>query len=369
VVNVVDTIRVGVVGANPSRGWALTAHLPALAALPGFEITAVSTTRLESAKETAARFSVGHAFDDALALAECDDVDVVSISVKVPYHYELTKTALDAGKHVFTEWPLGANTEQARELTESAKARGVRHVIGLQGRKSPLVNYVRHLVTDGYVGRVLSVAVSVASSGRGGTSVAPDRIWAADRSNGATLLTISAGHALDTLRYSLGELAEVSAVVATLDPVTNVVGTDDTVTVTAPDNVLLNGRLASGALVSAQFLSAPKGTGTRWSIFGDRGTLVISGTGSPHLADSALTLQGTDGDAALEELPVPQSFHRAPAEVPDGPPKNVASLYLALADAIREGTEPEPSFETALSLHHLLDAIQTSSDNGALERL
>jgi predicted dehydrogenase len=367
-------IRVGIVGANPTRGWALSAHLPALTALPSFKVTAVSTTRSESAAETAARFSIPHSYDNAKALAENDDVDLVVISVKVPYHHELTKIALDAGKHVFTEWPLGANVEQATELTELAKARGVHHIVGLQGRQSPLVNYMRHLVSDGYVGRVLSVTLTISSGQWGGATIAPDRAWTADRANGANLLTITGGHSLDTLRYALGELAEVNGVVATLHPTAKVAGTDETVNITVPDNVLLNGRMADGAVASVMFLtspslaSAPDLAGTHWSVFGEEGTLWVSGSGLPHFADTGLTLRGHTGSGPLEELTVPASYHKAPAEVPEGPARNVAALYQSVADAITGGTPIESSFETALSLHHLLDAIQSSSDQGERRR-
>jgi predicted dehydrogenase len=359
-------IRVGIVGASPTRGWALSAHLPALAGLPGFTVTAVSTTRQETADETAARFAVPHAFHDAARLAASDDVDLVVVSVKVPYHSELTAIALDAGKDVYTEWPLGASTAQAQELTTAAAARGVRHVIGLQGRKGPIVNYVRHLVASGYVGRVLSVSMSVVSAGRGGTTVAPDRIWASDRDNGATLLTVSAGHSLDTLRYALGEITDLSARVVTLDPRATVIGTSETITVTSPDNVLVQGRLASGAVLSAQFLSAPGGSGSSWTIYGEDGVLEIAGSGLPHYADAGLTLRGAQGTGALEPLTVPASYDPVPAAVPDGPARNVAGVYLALADAIATGTPADPGFTTALSLHRLLDAIQASSDRGAL---
>ncbi|MBO0748426.1 MAG: Gfo/Idh/MocA family oxidoreductase, partial [Acidimicrobiaceae bacterium] len=268
-------IRVGIVGANPTRGWALSAHLPALSALPGFEVTAVSTTRSESAAETAARFSIPHSFDNAKALAEHDDVDLVVVSVKVPHHLELTKIALDAGKHVFTEWPLGANSEQAHELADLAKARGVHHIVGLQGRHGPMVNYVRHLVSDGYVGRVLSVTLSIASGQWGGPTIAPDRVWTADRANGANLLTITGGHSLDTLRFALGEFVEVNGIVATLHPTAKVAGSDETVNITVPDNVLLNGLLSTGVVASITFLtspslvSAPTLAGTHWSVLGD----------------------------------------------------------------------------------------------------
>ncbi|MCL2395054.1 MAG: Gfo/Idh/MocA family oxidoreductase [Acidimicrobiaceae bacterium] len=367
-------IRVGIVGANPTRGWALSAHLPALSALPDYEVTAVSTTRAESAAETAAKFGIPHSFDNAKALAEHDDVDLVVISVKVPHHLELTRTALDAGKHVFTEWPLGASSEQAAELTTLAKARGVHHIIGLQGRHGPLNNYVRHLVSEGYVGRVLSVTLQIVSGQWGGPTIAPDRAWTADRANGANLLTITGGHTLDTLRYALGEFAEVNGIVTTLHPTATIAGTEETVNITVPDNVALNGRLSTGAVATITFLSspslssAPSLAGTYWQVLGEEGSLTITGAGLPHYADAGLTLRGHTGSGPVEELTVPASFHRAPAEVPEGPAQNVAALYASVADAIAGGTPIEPNFETALSLHHLLDDVQASSDEGERRR-
>jgi len=58
-------IRVGIVGANPSRGFASIAHIPALQALPDFEISAVSTTRQDSADAAARHYGVPLAFCDA----------------------------------------------------------------------------------------------------------------------------------------------------------------------------------------------------------------------------------------------------------------------------------------------------------------
>ena len=65
--------RVGVVGANPERGWALAAHLPALEAMADFEIAAVCTTRQETADETARIFNVPRAYAGWRAML--DDAD------------------------------------------------------------------------------------------------------------------------------------------------------------------------------------------------------------------------------------------------------------------------------------------------------
>src|SRR6266849_727595 len=101
-------IRVGIIGANPDRGWAAQAHIPALTSLADdFEITALSTTRRASADAARKLFGLPLAFDNHQAPVNSAEVDVVSITVKVPHHLELATAALNAGKAVYCEWPLG----------------------------------------------------------------------------------------------------------------------------------------------------------------------------------------------------------------------------------------------------------------------
>lgn len=89
-----DTIRVGIIGANPDRSWAMRAHVPALASLPQYTLQAVSTSRRESADAAAAKFNAPLAFDNHEELVAHPDVDLVVVSVKVPYHHELVLAAL-----------------------------------------------------------------------------------------------------------------------------------------------------------------------------------------------------------------------------------------------------------------------------------
>ena len=110
-------IRVGTIGANPDRGWAAQAHIPALRSLADdFEITALSTTRRESAAAAAKLFGVRAAFDNHQELVSSPDVDVVAVTVKVPHHLELATAALEAGKAVYCEWPLGNGLTEAETL-------------------------------------------------------------------------------------------------------------------------------------------------------------------------------------------------------------------------------------------------------------
>src|SRR3989449_1107052 len=204
-------IRVGIIGANPDRGWAAQAHIPASKSLSDdFEITALSTSRRESAAAASKRFGVPLAFDNHQELVKNDAVDVVAVTVRVPYHLELATAALDAGKAVYCEWPLGNGLNEAKTLAALAKKKGVLAVAGVQALPAPTVAYVRDLIKQGYVGEVLST--SLIGSGMGwGRTVEPFNAYMNNKKTGATMLSVPLAHTADALCHCLGEIRELSA--------------------------------------------------------------------------------------------------------------------------------------------------------------
>src|SRR4051812_27494519 len=151
-----NKVRLGFVGANIHSNWSTQSHFPALMASPDVEMTAVCTTRPESAAEAREAFGAKLAFHDYREMVTSPEIDAVAVVVKVPEHYGPTKAALEAGKHVYTEWPLGRTTAEAEELTALAHARGVQTAVGLQSRVSPTLIHLKELIESGYVGEVLS---------------------------------------------------------------------------------------------------------------------------------------------------------------------------------------------------------------------
>src|SRR5205085_265820 len=240
-------IRVGIVGASANRGFASIAHIPALRALPQFEITAVCTTRQESAEAAARHYGVPLAFSDPEKLAQHPDVDLVTVSVKVPDHYRPVMAAIDAGKHVYCEWPLGRDTDEAVRMFEAAERKDIRHAVGLQGQMSPAINYVRDLVADGYLGRVLTATMIGCAPNWGATI---DRAFQADRANGANLLTITGGHQIDALCYCLGEFRELAAFAVSQRDRIPLEASGELVAKDTPDQLLVNGIVGDGAVVS-----------------------------------------------------------------------------------------------------------------------
>src|SRR5438270_8081558 len=152
-------LGVGIIGVSPDRGWAATAHIPALRALPNYEVRALSAHTAESARAAGDAFGVDAVFSDHEQLVTRPDVDVVAVTVKAPHHRELVSAALAAGKAVYCEWPLGRDLDEARAMAALAAEQGVRTVVGLQGRQAPAIEFVQDLIGDGYVGEVLSTTM------------------------------------------------------------------------------------------------------------------------------------------------------------------------------------------------------------------
>src|SRR6267143_2132955 len=113
-------LGVGIIGVSPVWGWAATAHIPALRALPNYEIRALSARSEESARVVGRVFGVSAVFSDHQQLVIQPDIDVVAVTVKVPHHRELVTAALAAGKAVYCEWPLGRDLEEARAMAALA---------------------------------------------------------------------------------------------------------------------------------------------------------------------------------------------------------------------------------------------------------
>jgi predicted dehydrogenase len=360
-------IRVGIIGANVRYGWGSSAHIPALKALPEFEITAVCTSRQETADEAARHFGIPLAFDDPAKLVQHPTVDLVSICVRVPFHHQLGMAALEAGKHLFCEWPLAATTEQARQMHDLAERKGVCHMVGLQARGAPALIRARDLITDGYIGKPLSCTMMVATP-NWGTEFTSSRAYLADRSTGATLMTIPGGHSIDALCFCLGEFKELSSFVATLRPQVRNIETGDTLQMTSPDQVLLSGVLENGTLACVHVKGGTaNGVGFLFEIQGTEGDLSIGPVrqrpGS-SVQISELSIRGSREGKPVEPVEIAESYRWVPSGVPAGPPLNVGQLFARMAEAIREGKPASPDFGLAVKRHHLLDLIQKASDTG-----
>jgi predicted dehydrogenase len=362
-----EKLRVGLIGAGGR--WGPWAHVPALQGLPETELYAVCTAHADTAQAAADKYGVKRAYSDVKALGKDPQVEAALVAVRVPAHYTLTKDALEAGKHVYCEWPLGANTKEAEELAALARRKKLQTMVGLQRRASPAYLYMRELIKDGYVGEMLSVNMTLMGSGV--LTRTSDRTWQRDAKLGANPLTITFGHVIDAVLMVAGELAEVSALVSTRVPQWFETDTKRYVDTTAPDNIMIQGRLENGAVISANVGVQPyHGTGHRFEIYGKDGTLAMIGGGEAGQEESRRIVGGKKGDKSLQELPVPDRLKWVPESVRKvGRAYDVGQMWVNFSKAIRAGKSVEPDFDHAVRRHRMLDAIVRASETGQLQKV
>jgi predicted dehydrogenase len=363
-------IRVGIVGLSASAGWAAAAHVPALAALDAYELSALAAGSAESARAAGAKYGVAHTHGTVEELVERDDIDLVVVTVKAPQHRRLVLAALQAGKMVWCEWPLGTGLAEATELAALAQARQLRTVVGLQARCSPAIRYLRDLVASGYLGEVLSTSV-VASGRNWGATFATRGAYPLDPANGVTMLSVPFGHTVDALTLVLGEFTDLSATIATRRTRAHDAETGQAAAMRSPDQLAVSGTLEGGAVASLHFRGGlSRGTNFLWEINGTDGDLVVTQDWA-HPQFGAISLRGARGrDTTPTELPVPGHYLRVPelADARDEMAYNVAHTYAQLREDLSNGTELAPGFAHAAHRQRLLDRIEHAAHTGERQK-
>lgn len=355
-------IRVGIIGVT-AGSWATISHIPALKALPDYEITAISNRNREKALEVSKQFDIPFIFSNNHDLINSPEVDIVVIAVKVSEHRALVIDAINAGKTVFCEWPLGLDLAETRELSELAKKNGVRAIIGLQSRAIPAMQYVKDLIKDGYVGEVLST--TLLGSGMIYADYMPQKFaYTVDAKNGAGMIHSSFSHTMDVICDILGEFSELNALATNRRKTTTIIETGEVLPMTAFDQIAVTGILKSGAVISAHYRAGMlKGTNFMWEITGTKGELLITAPGG-HPSVFPMIVQGSNGEEAMKVLEVPEKYYALKQGDLSTNAFNQAQYHAWLAKDIKEGTNLASSFDVALTRYEMVNAIEVAAKTG-----
>jgi hypothetical protein len=123
-------IKIGVLGA----GHLGKIHLRLLKESARYDLVGFYDTQPQQAARISREFGY-RSFNDINSLLE--SVDVVDIVTPTVTHYELAKSALERGKHVFLEKPITTTVEEAKDLVELAKKKNLQGMVGQVERFNP----------------------------------------------------------------------------------------------------------------------------------------------------------------------------------------------------------------------------------------
>ena len=334
------TLGVGIIGASADRGWARVSHIPAVQGLSGLELVAVASGSKPKGDKAAQAFGAANGYGDGRDLIKDPAVDIVTIAVKVPDHRELVLAALEAGKHVYCEWPLGRNLAETQELARAAAVAKVHAMIGLQTRLNPAMLRARTLISSGAIGRPLAARV-FSSTVAFGPKVEPALSFAEDAANGVTLVTVQGAHTLDFATAVLGPLTDLTALTTTQFPTITVGDSAKEQQRSTPDHLLAQTRFAAGAALSLEVAGGrpPETVTFRMEVDGEKGSLSLDGGAARGFQAGRLTVSLRGKLQMVDEGETAGMTAEA---------ANVASMYVALRDDIISGKSTVPDFEHAV---------------------
>ncbi|KAK0196392.1 NAD-binding Rossmann fold oxidoreductase [Armillaria mellea] len=365
-----EPLRLGIIGLS-TEGWASTHLAPPLLAPPlssHYKLLAVSTTNPTSAEASAAKHSTVDtkvkAYHTAESIASDPDLDIIAVSVRTPNHLENATKIIEAGKDLFIEWPAGRGLKETKLLTELAKAKGIRTIVGLQGRQSALFRKVKKLVEEGEIGDVLSTSMTSRIFGPHapwGPTVSKGSEYSLKKDNGATLLDIAGGHFLEAFTHILGPVDTVFATAVVQHPSSQVVSpngtpTGDVVPADSPSQVAVSGTLKSGAVISLHWRAGfdtpsnvKAATPLLWVIDGTKGSIRIE---SDHPW------------AAMVEMCDPTMLwvNGEEVKVEDDGKTNEGRAWEEYLKG--EGVGDYPDLQHAVKIKSIIDAIWKSAEEG-----
>lgn len=315
-------MRVGFLGAgNISSQMAAT-----IAQMDDVENFAVAARDIDRARAFAKRWSFARAYGSYDELLADPDVELVYVALPHSHHHSWTLKAIDAGHHVLCEKAFAANEQQAREMIDAARKRGVLLAEAIWTRYMPSRTIIDNLLAAGAIGDVVTVDANL------GYKVDMNRRMTDPALAGGALLDLTV-YPLNFASMVLGD--DIERIDAHMVPIATGVDGQDSVTLTYAD-----GRMAT------MFTTMHTMTDRRGLICGTNGFICVENINNPQRID----VYDADGltCSLRESIEVPPQISGYEYEL------------LSCKDAIEKGRIecPEMPHDETLVIMRLLDRIR-----------
>jgi predicted dehydrogenase len=352
-------VGIGIVGA----GFARTTQIPGFRDCMGAKVVAIASRNRDHAAEVAQEFGIEHVAADWQELVQRHDVDLVSVVTPPAQHMEITLAALAQRKAVLCEKPMALNAEQAKQMTEKARAAGVLALIDHELRFLNSRRTMRGMLQTGAIGTVRHCNYVFRSDYRGIADRGWD--WWSDAAMGGGTLGAIGSHVVDSFRWMLS--TEVTSALGMLT--THIKERPDKSNggarpVTTDDEAKLlfrfaDGPLTDGATGAAALSVVESGKyENRLEIYGTKGALMVEETGE--------LWRSPTGSSTWRPVQVDQD-HMAQGMRESSWSRGFTQFACRIVEAVRGGkttVDDAASFEDGYRIQLVLDAVRASNESG-----
>lgn len=352
------SIGVAVVG----TGFGQKIHIPGFQIHHRTEVVAVYHRDREKAQAIAQSHTIPHACQSLEEIVALPEVQAVSISTPPFLHYDMAKTALEAGKHLLLEKPMTLSATEAIALHQLAIAHNVTAMMDFEFRFVPIWQRFAELLAEGYVGQKRFINVACLVSSRADATRPWN--WYSRKEQGGGMLGAMGSHVFDYLTWLFAPVQRLCGRLSTTIPARPDSATGEWQPVDADDACNLMLELTDGTLCQVTLSSVTYNGRGHWiEVYGDRGTLIL---GSDNQKDyvHGFKLWGGKAGEPLQELPVPDRLE-FPKTYADGRLAPFLRVVDHWVKGIDEGRSPVPSLREGVYSQLLMDLTHQSHQSSS----
>ena len=313
--------RLGVIGAG---GFARSVLLPELKKMKGVHLETIATHRGANARQAADAFGFAHAAADEAAVLDDPAINAVLIATRHDSHAELAVRALEAGKAVLVEKPLGLTADDIHRVAQARNSANGFFQIGFNRRFAPLVIKMRNRLSALQGPKFVLMRVNAGA--------VPDESWIMDPDEGGGRILGEACHFVDLARYLIGS------------PVVSVNAEGSAVGQGPLDDVTITLRFGDGSLATVAYTGlGDSGVGKeRIEAYGGGTAIILDNyqrlTVSEDGRARTETARADKGIAAALDAFVRAVATGGPAPIDEGELVETSLATTAVLDSLRAGT-------------------------------
>jgi predicted dehydrogenase len=352
-------LNVGIIGTGE---WTERMHLPVFRSCKRARVVAICGHDHRRNRQIAARFDVPTTYTDYHDLLERVDIDIIVVSTSTNRHFEPALASVRAGKAVLCEKPLTDDYLKARKLSEEAKARGVRTKIAFVFRYSPILQRMKGLILDGFIGRPFHFNGFIQNSRYAGTGTSFPLTPTSDLLIPGSLQEYSP-HLIDLARWLNGDLVKVASLMKNFVPMRRVREHGKVCPVNFEDGSVWIAEFQNGAIATFQssFVAIGPRPGLEIRILGSRGSLIAQIPDSLASEAEGTLLSARIGSSRFVPVKVSQSFRFTKHD--RGSSFGLfrfTRLVESFLDEIADNREPADDFEAGVKTQEIMTAVYQS---------
>ena len=344
-------LNVGIIG----TGFGLNVQLPIFQSHPLFNVTGISSIREKSWSPLEMQDNINY-YTNWREMMKDQKIDLISIASIPSTHFSISKEVIAAGHHILCEKPFMMNVAEASEILTLQKEADVKGFIDFEWRYLPVRQKVKQLLEHNEIGEIIHIDYQISIPGYQNL-ISTQQGWMGQSKHFGGMLGALGSHMVDAMTWLVDKsIVWVNAHLKT--HISEVQFNNEIEHRDADDTFMAHGELVSGATFQLSVLnSLTHGTGSKLSIFGNNGSIVLTNDQVVELGKAGATLQ-VIMNAKNEENSYPKL---------DKVDSRYVNAFYPLLDHIYTAIKNNkfhkdlPTFEHGYQNQLVLEAIKTSS--------